>query len=455
MFLSHVVRVGDLKLGGDYPVRLQSMTRNDTRDVQATTAECIRAFEAGADLMRISVPDHASVKSLRQIKQKLKQSGFSQPLVADIHYHPELACEAARIVEKIRINPGNFDIARTRDQFTTAGNYQTRWRDSLIFALRPLIEICKEHNTAIRIGLNQGSLPLHLNKPGEQPEQSLVDSGIEYLKILELLGFYKTVVSLKTSSPQSMVNACRSMVSRMQAEKMTYPMHIGVTEAGNGISGRIRSALGVMTLLNQGIGNTIRVSLTETPEKEIRFAKQLKKYASPGGTVCQIHFSPPEARLTIRSNEKDTDSLIADTVGQYIQFDIKDMVRHVVIDAPETKEKRISEEISAHLLQEAGVYAYETEFISCPACARVSMNMEELVSKAKKQLSGHPGYRIAIMGCMVNGPGEMTGADYGLICTGPGQVHVYKRNVVIKKNLIPDEAINVLKQELSNPVTDI
>jgi len=455
MFLSHVVRVGGLKLGGDYPVRLQSMTRNDTRDVQATTAECIRAFEAGADLMRISVPDHASVKSLRQIKQKLKQSGFSQPLVADIHYHPELACEAARIVEKIRINPGNFDIARTRDQVVTAGHHQTGWRDSLFLVLRPLIEICKEHGTAIRIGLNHGSLPLHLSKRGEQPEKSLVESGIEYLKILESLGFYKTIVSLKTSSPQSMVTACRTMASRMLAEKMTYPIHIGVTEAGSGFSGRIRSALGIMNLLNQGIGNTIRVSLTETPEKETVFAKQLKKHATPGDTVYQISFSRPEARLTIHSEANDIDSLIADTVNQYVQFDNKEMVRDVVIDAPGIKEKRAIQEITSHLLQAAGIYAHETTFISCPACARVSMNMEELVSKVKKQLSGHPGYKIAIMGCMVNGPGEMTGADYGFICTGPGRVHVYKRNVPIKKNLVPDEAIKMLKQELSNPVADI
>ncbi len=455
MFLSHVVCVGGLKLGGEYPVRLQSMTRNDTRDVQATTAECIRAFEAGADMMRISVPDHASVKSLRKIRQKLKQSGFSQPLVADIHYNPDLALEAARIVEKIRINPGNFDIAQTLDQFATTGHHQARWRDSLFLLLRPLIEICKEHDTAIRIGLNHGSLPLHLSKRGEQPEKSLVESGIEYLKVLESLGFYKTIISIKTSSPQSMVTACRAMASRMQAEKMTYPMHIGVTEAGSGISGRIRSALGIMKLLNQKIGNTVRVSLTETPEKETVFAKHLKKYATPGDTVCQISFLRPEARLTIHSEANDTDSLIADAVSQYIQFDNKDMVREIVIDAPGVKEKKTVQEITAHLLQEAGVHALETTFISCPACARVSMNMEELVGKVKKQLSGHPGYKIAIMGCMVNGPGEMTGADYGLICTGPDRVHVYKRNVLIKKNLVPDEAIKMLKQELSNPVADI
>lgn len=455
MFLSHVVRVGGLKLGGEYPVRLQSMTRNDTRDVQATTAECIRAFEAGADMMRISVPDHASVKGLRQIKLKLKQSGFLQPLIADIHYHPELALRAARIAGKIRINPGNFGSAQTREPDESACHHPARWKETLHQNLRPLTDICKEHDTAIRIGINYGSLPLYILKQHGQSNEAMVETGIEYLKILESLGFFKTIISLKTSSPKSMVMACRMMASRMLTESMSYPMHIGVTEAGIGISGRVKSALGILSLLHSGIGDTIRVSLTETPEKEIEFAKRLKALAAMENKQSHELAGLSGTTLTIHSEASETDNLIADAVNQYVQFGEKEMVREIIIDAPQVLEQNVALETAVQLTQAAGIYACETEFISCPACARVSMDMEQITKEVKKRLSGRPGLKIAIMGCMVNGPGEMADADYGLICTRSGLLHLYKGKQRLKKKLAQKAAIKLLEQLVEDPVADI
>lgn len=426
------VNIGNLHLGGQHPIRLQSMTDTDTRDVSATVAQCIRAFEAGADLMRISVPDQASIQALKSIKNKLNNDGFHQPLVADIHFKPELAMAAAAIVHKIRINPGNFIKASAIN--ITDTNSKEKHAELLQKALKPIVNRCKEHGTAIRIGTNAGSLPQHIaNQYGQTPE-AMVQATLEYISVFEFLDFKKLVISLKASNPVLMYESCRLMTGKMMKNNFLYPMHLGVTEAGEGLSGRVRSALGIIPLLQHGIGDTIRVSLTEPPEHEISFAKK----------ILAIMESHRQKVSCIDYHDEDEETVISKLIADAGIRLLKNEIADLTISTPGIKDNYFADKLCKELLQAAGKSHSSTEFISCPACARTKFDIASFSKKIKQELPEYPGLKIAVMGCVVNGPGEMAGADYGIMGTPKGTVHIYKGTKCILKHIAPDLAVKRL-----------
>ena len=272
-FRTRIINIGDVPMGGNYPVRVQSMTNTDTMDTKATVAQSIRMIEAGCEYVRIAVPGRKEVENLKVIKKELLKRGYKIPIIADVHFHPKIAEIAATIVEKVRINPGNYldkrsHITRHPLHPLTDGIAI----EQISAKLAPLLKICKEHGTAIRIGTNHGSLSGRiLDRFGDTP-LGMVESAMEFARICEDLGFRNIVLSLKSSNTRVMINANRLLVERMKLEKMDYPIHLGVTEAGAGEDGRLRSAIGIGSLLAEGIGDTIRVSITETPENEIPVA---------------------------------------------------------------------------------------------------------------------------------------------------------------------------------------
>jgi len=371
-FPTRVIQIGDVPMGGNYPVRVQSMTNTDTMDTKSTVAQAIRMIEAGCEYVRIAVPGKKEVENLKVIKKELRERGFRIPLIADVHFNPKIAEIAATIVEKVRINPGNFsDKTKMRDAgyWMLDKNYQ-RELENNASKIYPLLKICKQNGTAIRIGTNHGSLSDRiLNRYGDTP-LGMVESALEFARICEDQGFKDIVLSLKASNTRVMINANRLLVERMKQEKMDYPIHLGVTEAGAGEDGRLKSAIGIGSLLADGIGDTIRVSITEAPENEIP--------------------------------------------------------------------------VAFGILQSAGSRITKTEFISCPSCARTLFDIEEAVKKVKEKTGHLIGLKIAVMGCIVNGPGEMADAHYGYVGAGKGKINLYRGQSLVKKNVDSADALEEL-----------
>ena len=371
-FPTRVINIGDVPMGGNYPVRVQSMTNTDTMDTEATVAQSIRMIQAGCEYVRIAVPGRKEVGNLKVIKKQLLKRGYRTPLIADVHFNPKIAEIAATIVEKVRINPGNYlDKTKMLDAgyWMLDKNYQ-RELENNASKIYPLLKICKQNGTAIRIGTNHGSLSERiLNRYGDTP-LGMVESILEYGRICREFGFHDLVLSLKASNTRVMINANRLLAERLKQEKMDYPIHLGVTEAGAGDDGRLKSAIGIGSLLADGIGDTIRVSITEAPEKEIP--------------------------------------------------------------------------VAYGILQSVGVRITKTEFISCPSCARTLFNIEEAVEKVKEKTSHLIGLKIAVMGCIVNGPGEMADAHYGYVGAGKGKINLYKGRFLVKKNVDAGEALEEL-----------
>ena len=601
-FPSHEVQIGNIPLGANHPIRIQSMTNTDTMDVQATIDQSIRIINAGADYVRISVPNMQAAHKLKEIKSGLQKAGFSNPLIADIHFNADVALTAAKYVEKIRINPGNYIrcIAKNKIHFTHAETEAEL--DMLRQRLKPLVEVCKEYDTAIRIGTNMGSLsPRILTQYGNTPE-GMVKATFEFLELFRELEFHNLVISLKASKPLIMVQAYEGMVEKMLENNMTYPLHIGITEAGEGENGRIKSALGICTLLNKGIGDTLRVSLSEEPEDEIPFAGKissyyrntfLKKtsadefhinkldiqekvllfpYSKIKAVVVANHIEKdnrtikntvqsnssaryPESNLQPDfffthnlsqaeinmdknyvmssnhlpgkktknilplvqageparaddelkrnyllqlncSNEDESFKLTVDRKPfavvanmedckdvcnfqniirachfknipvivrkKFCNNDIDDIIiRTGMLLGGYLLEKKIqglwmetdssevnTTDISFGFLQSAGLRITRTEFISCPTCARTSFELQKVLHEVQKQFSGIPGLKIAVMGCVVNGPGEMADADFGFVGTANGKLHLYKGKNPVIKNIEPAQAKEQLTQLL-------
>lgn len=280
-FVTREVNIGDVPMGGNNPIRIQSMTTTDTMDTIGTVEQSIRMVDAGCEYVRITAPSIKEAKNLAEIKKQLRQRGYNVPLVADIHFTPNAAEVAARIVEKVRVNPGNYADKKKFDQIDyTDLEYQGEL-DRIYQKFAPLVNICKEYGTAMRIGTNHGSLSDRImSRYGDTP-QGMVESAMEFMRMCETLNYYNLVISMKSSNPQVMVQAYRLLVETMVAEGMNYPLHLGVTEAGDGEDGRIKSAVGIGTLLEDGLGDTVRVSLTEEPEAEAPVAIELvKRYSS-------------------------------------------------------------------------------------------------------------------------------------------------------------------------------
>ncbi len=580
------ISIGSLGLGGKNPIRVQSMTNTQTLDTISTVNQCIRLIEAGCELIRITTPTIQESENLKIIKQELKAAGFEIPLIADVHYNRKVAEHAARIVEKVRINPGNYIDSKSPKKIAYTENEYLLELEKIEENLYPLLSICKEYGTAIRVGSNHGSLSDRiLNRYGDTAE-GMANSAMEFLRICQHQHFHNVVVSMKSSQIQMVVYSTRLLVEKMMAEGMNYPVHLGVTEAGDAEDGRIKSAAGIGTLLSDGIGDTIRVSLTEAPENEIPVAKQLvkaynssnpvffdsfseklstqyEKYPTTGidmlggskkpiviGNISEIKtdsilkadliFDPTPQSNVISENKivefsKWTPSslnfplfylkewITAENIPSGLHFvliseieedRLKDasileqfiMNPHaaIVLEADGSNFSRffrnaiqtltsqrihtpivykieqkgkdnegfmleLSAAISSllikgfgdgiwlsgggnmdcvslafNILQTNHLRFSKTEFIACPSCGRTQYNITEVLSQVKKGTEHLTGLKIGVMGCIVNGPGEMADADYGVVGSQKGKVNVYKGKEVIQKNIPEEDALDAL-----------
>lgn len=637
-FLTREVYIGDIPMGGHHPIRIQSMTTVDTMDTMGSVEQTIRMVDAGCEYVRITAPSIKEAQNLANIKNELRQRGYNVPLVADIHFTPNAAEVAARIVEKVRVNPGNYADKKKFDQIDYTDSAYQAELERIYKKFAPLVGICKEYGTAMRIGTNHGSLSDRImSRYGDTPE-GMVESAMEFMRICEDLNYYNLVVSMKSSNPQVMVQAYRLLVEKMVAENMNYPLHLGVTEAGDGEDGRIKSAVGIGTLLEDGLGDTVRVSLTEEPEKEApvaialvnRYTKraqaiqkvpvkeilqltsgtttrpydshevnafiggslvpriivdisdknlkdpfilqdvgyrydalldkyhigdqsvdfvylrdQLPSFTMPGN-LKQLYDYPTWLTLAERSNihpiytleefnkaqEKDavlnmvcmsndvlaSDAFAAmpidDTVVFLLETDhihgmadqrqffaniqeiglrnpviikrtypakefsgpagdimnpeepisklqlyaatdlgallIDGLGKGIWIDSSATPTDKLTS-ISFGILQAARSRISKTEYISCPSCGRTLFDLQETTQMIRQRTNHLKGLKIGIMGCIVNGPGEMADADYGYVGAGPDKITLYRGQDVVKRNVSStnalDELINIIKED--------
>ena len=578
---SSEVKIGKLTLGGEAPIRIQSMANTDTNDTESSVAQCIRIIEAGGELVRFTAQGVKEATNLNAIHTQLREKGYQTPLVADIHFNPKAADTAAQYVEKVRINPGNFiDSVHTNKRFEYTNEEYKQELDKIRTRLLPFLQICKEHHTAVRIGVNHGSLSDRiLSRYGDTPH-GMVESCMEFLRICKTENFNDVVISIKASNSVIMVQTVRLLSASMQAEGMSYPLHLGVTEAGDGEDGRIKSAVGIGALLADGIGDTIRVSLSEDPECEIPVAKHLASYISEraghehicgsdsrkidpfsyhkrdteavnniGGTKQPIVIAPfarytgltpdylycgtkrkgeEEGKQTgklimdfdqwegeentyplfnnsnmgkiketdaaikfLETSLSETDDKLFDNIDKKVVLILKTNHKNgvgeqraifhlllakgiknpVVIKRSYNEESIESLQIKAGadcglffidglgdgiwiddtriepqkttsvafgILQAARVRVSKTEFISCPSCGRTLFDLQSTIAKIKARTSHLKGLKIGIMGCIVNGPGEMADADYGYVGSAKGKVNLYKGQTCIEK-LIPEE----------------
>lgn len=610
-FKTQEVTIGNLKMGGQHPIRVQSMTTSDTMDTEKSIAQSIRMIDAGCELVRLTAPSKKDAENLANIKQGLRDKGYNAPLVADIHFTPNAAEVAAKIVEKVRVNPGNYaDKKKFEEIEYTDEGYQAEL-ERIEEKFTPLVLLCKEHGTAMRIGTNHGSLSDRiLSRYGDTPE-GMVESAMEFLRICEKNDYHELVISMKASNTLVMVQAYRLLVAEMMKNGMNYPLHLGVTEAGDGEDGRIKSAVGIGALLADGLGDTVRVSLTEEPEAEIPVAQKLIHqfdYESTSNVVDfkgELPYNPyayqrrfsnevlnlgdksaPIVFADLSQNEVikpanffgfghnysttldkwSTQDLAADYVyvgKQVVDFEIpgllglvasadvwktaykdkkhcyplfdslptmeemhqqlnfllwdaenlnvtslkalkntvlvlstseKDFVQKTRrffvellgqgIDLPVVLKNTTSTEdteqfqlnqsanlgalfidgfgdgvwlkntsrlpltlinsTSFGILQATRTRISKTEYISCPSCGRTLFDLQETTAKIRKSTAHLKGLKIGIMGCIVNGPGEMADADYGYVGTRPGKIHLYKEKTVIKKNVPEEEAVEEL-----------
>ncbi|MBL7930543.1 MAG: (E)-4-hydroxy-3-methylbut-2-enyl-diphosphate synthase [Bacteroidia bacterium] len=621
-FLTREVNIGDLKLGAHNPIRIQSMTTTDTMDTIGTVEQSIRMINAGCELVRITAPSLNEAKNLELIKKELKARGYNTPICADIHFTPNAAEFAARVIEKVRVNPGNYADKKKFETIDYTDSAYEAELDRIRNRFTPLVKICKEYGTAMRIGTNHGSLSDRiLSRYGDTP-LGMVESALEFLRICEDNNFYNIVISMKASNTQVMVQAYRLLVAKMMETNRNYPLHLGVTEAGDGEDGRIKSAVGIGTLLEDGLGDTIRVSLTEEPEFEMPVAKMLAErytkrkehkiikaleseipyspydhsrrasrevinigksnvprviadysmkeeitaaslfgvgynYSVPldkwnltdlavdyvflgdknidfeiPGTLGLIfnsenwlknknkerhyplfcgeeYFRAPEKSQHLNFVAVDIDTLTKDFIGRiknenkvclvldsfnkhtmpelrrmgielmdnncdlpfiikcnyaglnesefqlYSSTDMGGMLIDGFGDGIWIKQKdcvstQVCNSTAFGILQASRTRISKTEYISCPSCGRTLFDLQETTQKIRERTDHLKGIKIGIMGCIVNGPGEMADADYGYVGTGPGKISLYKGKEVVKKNVTSetavDELINLIRE---------
>ncbi|HEY3062586.1 MAG TPA: (E)-4-hydroxy-3-methylbut-2-enyl-diphosphate synthase [Chloroflexota bacterium] len=500
------VAIGDVIVGGEQPIRVQSMTTTRTQDIDATLAQTIRLVEAGCEIVRITAPTVTDAQAIGEIKKRLRALGMSVPLVADIHFSPAAAMEAAEHVEKVRVNPGNFaDQKFFRVREYTDEDYAAEIaRIEERFA--PLVFKCKERGVAMRIGSNHGSLSDRImNRYGDTPA-GMVESALEFVRIARKHDYHEIVLSMKASNPKIMIQAYRLLVARMDEEGLDpYPLHLGVTEAGLGEDGRIKSAVGIGALLDDGLGDTVRVSLTEEPEAEVPVAQRLvapynmgftsesgsaperidpysysRRMTRPidvgGLSVGDSHtvavLDPAEQELSPDLSQlASVDVPWYDAVRAYrhlaatasdqpihLQLDIQGDDLEVLLrtstvfgsllcdgigdsvglQAAQSDEDR--SRLLFNVLQAAGVRITKTEFVSCPSCGRTLFDLQSTTERIASRTKHLKGVKIAIMGCVVNGPGEMADADFGYVGGSPGRVNLYVGKEVVEKGVPEGEA---------------
>ena len=539
---SSTVQIGNVPLGGDNPIRIQSMTSTSTLDTDASVAQCRRIFDAGADYVRLTAQGVREAHNIGEIRAALHAAGYTKPLVADIHFNPKAAFEAAATTDKVRINPGNFvDAARTFKKLEYTDEEYAAELEKIRRAVVPFIAICREHHTAVRLGVNHGSLSDRImSRYGDTPA-GMVESAMEYLRIFREENFNDVAISIKASNTVIMVETVRRLVAEMDREDMHYPLHLGVTEAGDGEDGRIKSAVGIGTLLAEGIGDTVRVSLSEEPELEIPVARKLVDYitareghapisgcfakaynriaperrptnavGSIGGQnvpVVATALSPVDVAAIATKPDfflsdvnwkavdasaksegfSDDDVLLltshhANPVGEIEAFihrlwdngckapvvvrmsyddaneeDVQvkagadfgalllnGLVDGIVLDAPNLPNNADAVAYSFGILQAARRRTTKTEYISCPSCGRTLYDLQHAVKEIKAATSHLKGLKIGIMGCIVNGPGEMADADYGYVGAAVGKVSLYKGKECVERNVPQDVALTHL-----------
>ena len=425
------VRVGDsLVIGAGHPIVVQTMCNTHTSDVDATVAQSLELAAAGAQLVRITVPGRQDVPHVAEIKRRLRAAGCNVPLVADIHFSSETAIEVAPVVEKVRINPGNFhpDHEQARAQFAR------------------FLAVCKEHGTAVRVGLNHGSLGRYITDRYGNTPHAMAMAAMEWLEMCIEADFLNVVVSLKASNTVVMVEAYRELARRMQERGVVFPMHLGVTEAGGGDSGRIKSCVGIASLLQEGIGDTIRVSLTEPPVNELPVAQYLAQHGGvlPGGeSSAAAGFVAPnpvpapagseDGRRAAGSNDAMLDAAI-----QWGPKLLKREIDEIPADAG------LSEYLRDEIMQAARRRFYRPEYIACPGCGRTMYDLQTTFEEVQRRTAHLKGMVIAVMGCIVNGPGEMADADWGYVGEGGGKVTIYHRSEPVLRHIPDSEAIDRL-----------
>ena len=410
------VRIGNpaIVLGKGHPIVIQTMCNTHTCDEEESIKQCIRLSEAGSQMIRLTVPGLQDVTHIKAIREALRERGIYTPIVADIHFSSQTAIEVAPFVDKVRINPGNFhkDHEKAREEFAR------------------LIEVCKENGTAIRIGVNHGSLGEYITSLYGNTPQAMALAAMEWVRMCVEQDFDKVVVSLKSSNTVTMVQAYRELVRLFKEEGVDFPLHVGVTEAGNGESGRIKSCVGIATLLEEGIGDTIRVSLTEDPQEELPVAAYL---------AARYSNAPAPKGLSAQEIEM-LDA--ACTWGPKL-------MRGEVDDIPQEVDGHLRDEI----MQAARKRFYKPEYIACPGCGRTMYNLQKAFEEVKAKTSHLQNVVIAVMGCIVNGPGEMADADWGYVGEGGGKVSIYKKNVPVLRHIPEAEAADKLLELIEEDQT--
>ena len=451
--MSTVAHVGNTAIGGDNPIRIQSMTTTDTNDTEGCVAQAKRIIDAGGELVRLTTQGTREAENMKNISARLKQDGYMQPLVADVHFNARVADVAAQYCEKVRINPGNYvDPGRTFKHLEyTDEEYQEELR-KIDERLVPFINICREHHTAVRIGVNHGSLSDRImSRYGDTPA-GIVESCMEFLRIFKREQFNDVVISIKASNTVVMVTSVRLLVQAMDKEDMHYPLHLGVTEAGEGEDGRIKSAVGIGALLTEGIGDTIRVSLSEEPECEIPVARKLVDLIPECTRLrAEAEAGIKDDTITLQLDAPDWETLqlkAAMAVGALL-IDRKATKLVIVPDSGSkffTLHSSLFTSLSDAILQAARIKFTKTEYISCPGCGRTLYNLQDTIRRIKAATSHLVGLKIGIMGCIVNGPGEMADADYGYVGAGRGKISLYRQKECVAKNIPEEEAVDRLLQ---------
>ncbi|MCH5227600.1 MAG: (E)-4-hydroxy-3-methylbut-2-enyl-diphosphate synthase [Muribaculaceae bacterium] len=517
-------KVGNVGIGGENPIRIQSMTNTSTMDTDGSVDQAMRIAEAGGEIVRLTTQGVKEAANMAEIRNGLDKKECRVPLVADVHFNPSAAFKAVETCEKVRINPGNFvDPARTFKKLDFTDEEYNEEIEKIKETFVPFLNKCKEYGTAIRLGVNHGSLSDRImSRYGDTPE-GMVESALEYLRICQKEGFDNVVISIKSSNVGVMVRTVELMAEKMKEEGMHYPLHLGVTEAGDAEDGRVKSAVGIGTLLGEGLGDTIRVSLTEDPENEIPVARKLRDYIesrrlherieepdNTGKGVSRIKSAPvsgyenikyPVVGLDIQEIPKDwhqfnTSDDIPELKDDYpivietanankpgaiaawidrfqtegaknpiilkISYNDKDFEDLMIkasadlgplllwgygsglwIEANAFTQEELNS-LALSILQAARLRISKTEYIACPSCGRTLFDLQTTLKDVKEATKEMKGLKIGVMGCIVNGPGEMADADYGYVGAGPGKVSLYKGKELIKKNIPSEEAIPAL-----------
>ena len=447
--------VGGITIGGDSPIRVQSMTTTNTNDTDACVAQAKRIISAGGELVRLTTQGVREAENMRCISDALKAEGIMTPLVADVHFNARVADVAARHCEKVRINPGNYvDPARTFKALEYTDEEYAAELQKIEQRLLPFLEICREHHTAVRIGVNHGSLSDRImSRYGDTPE-GIVESCMEFLRIFQKQQFNDVVISIKASNTVVMVRSVRLLVEAMDREDMHYPLHLGVTEAGEGEDGRIKSAVGIGALLTEGIGDTIRVSLSEEPECEIPVAKSLISFIDECAALREnAVITDDTLHLSFSEDNAETLQLKAAMAAGALLIDGKAHKLCIMNNGEEQTQ------LADAILQAARVKFTKPEYISCPGCGRTLYDLQATIAEIKAAINAEaqndPRFRtlkIGIMGCIVNGPGEMADADFGYVGAGPGRISLYKQKTCVEKNIPTAEAVDKLMQLIRSEI---